>query len=108
MKVHKYVRYVTDEESDAVHGALRRQTCLYIPYQGIIGFRKNNWIEFYSEEKEIIEEAQEAIKKPEFYRGEIDLPQDRIIRLVIAGREMNKKRKEFQEIGRQLTDLIKD
>jgi len=109
MIVHKYTRMVYDETADLFHGEGRTQIMLYIPEEGIIGYRSKNRVDFFSNDPELMSEAQKLVeKKGEDYIREIDLPKDIVLIMLESGKARNIADEVFQKHALPLVDLSKD
>jgi|SRR3989344_7657444 len=112
MKAHKYQIKAYEGVMDWTHGMGQTQDRLYIPGQGVFAYRSKEQIDFFSDDKEVIAEAEQAIKGTlnieggAKYLGEIELPEDAILRVVSAGKSLSQAKTIFQESARTLVDLL--
>lgn len=132
MKVHKYIVFARNDLLEQLHSrkylnhravseagmaiaALGNQLeyRLYIPGQGILGYTKKG-IEFFSDDPKDIEEAEFTISgegdelRKESYLGEIELPDDLVMKAVAAGKRLNQAEKDLKENTKSLIELIQE
>ena len=99
MKVHRYEIEVYESVIDWAHEMGQTQKRLLIPDKGVIGYRSKDQIDFFSDEENKIQEAQAIIngEKEGNYLGEIDLPDEEVLRVVSAGKNLNQAREIFHK-----------
>ena len=112
MKVHKYQIEVLESEVDWTHKMGQTQTRLYIPNQGVLGYKSKS-IDFFSDDQSAISEAETVIKVPEIgkkrsvkYFGQVELPDDMIAEVVSAGKSLNQAKTEFEKSTKAVLDII--
>lgn len=112
MKAHRYQITTYEGIMDWTHRMGQTQDRLYIPGQGVLAYRGNEQIDFFSDDTEVIAEAEQAIKGTldieggAKYLGEIELPDDAVSRVVSTGRALSQAKTAFQESARTLVDLL--
>ena len=112
MKAHRYQITAYEGVMAWTHGMGETQDRLYIPGQGVLAYRGKEQIDFFSDDKKVIAEAEQTIrdtlkiKGGAKYLGEIELPEDAILRVVSAGKSLSQAKTIFQESARTLVDLL--
>lgn len=117
MKIHRYQVTVYEGALDWIHGGGQTQDRLYVPGQGVIGYRRDykneKNIDAFCGEPEDIAEAEKCIRGESKigggvkYLGEIDLPDEEVLKVVSCGRALNQAREKFQKNAESLVDKIK-
>ncbi len=116
MKVHRYQITIYESVLNFTHGMGRTQTRLYIPNQGVLGFRDGEEnVDFFADEPEAIAEAEEWLKGNYSnveggvdYQGEVELPDEAIAKVVETGRTLNQTKTRFNESAKSLVGLLGD
>jgi len=110
MKCHKYKVTCYESALELSHEMGQSQTRVYIPGQGVFGYRSSEQIDFFSNEQESISEAERILKdsaeKGEHYIGEVELPDLMVLNVVSAGTDFNNAKRQFSEISKSLIDII--
>lgn len=99
MKVHKYVKRFFDQFS-------YEEKRLYISGHGVIRYFGDKAISFYNSEDIINESHEIIIRNLPNYRGEIELPDDEVLRLIALGKTFNHAEKEFKKTAKSLINKI--
>lgn len=113
MKAHKYQVTTYEGFMDMVHKSGQTQYRLYIPGQGVFGYRNKEKIDFFRDEREDIEQAEDDIRRGRIqniedikYLGEVELPDKVVLTMMYVGKELNKTRIAFEESAKILVDLL--
>jgi len=116
MKVHKYEHTVYEGFLAANHGDGQRQTVIYVPRQGVIGYRTPEQIDFFSSRAEDMTEAQEIVDgmvrrdgwggAPPRYLGDVEVPDNIVAELISSGNSLNQAKGEFGKASKLLIGLV--
>ena len=118
MKVHKYQQTVYESILDFTHGSRVTQTVIYIPNQGVIGFRDNENTDFFSDDPAFIQKVDDFVNGRTIrgnrdtslddckYLGEIELPDDVVNKVILTGRVFSESKKEFNDSSRKLVEML--
>ena len=90
------------------------QEVVYIPERGIIGYYPNGEKEpFFNENQESIDRAYQVVAREHVeedredkYLGEIELPDEVVLKVISDGKKLNQARTVFQESVSSLIDLL--
>ena len=118
MKVIRYQVGVYGSILDFTHGMSQTQDRVYVPETAVIGFRRRDHIDFFSDSEEDIGLAESVAAEeytedhdgppvnPVKYKGEVELPDYIVNKMVSDGRAMNRASELFQESGRKLVEML--
>lgn len=113
MKTHKYQVTTYEGFMDMIHKSGQTQYRLYIPGQGVFGYRNKEKMDFFRDEREDIEKAEDDIRRGRIqniegikYTGEIELPDEVVLNMISTGKALNKTRIAFEESAKILVDLL--
>lgn len=110
MKCHKYKVTCYESALELSHEMGQLQTRIYIPGQGVLGYRSPEQIDFFSNQQETISEAERILKGPvekgENYIGEVELSDEAILKVVSAGKKLNEAKDEFRVSSKSLIDIL--
>ena len=112
MKIHKYKITVYESVLDFEHKmGGQTETRLYFKGKGVLGYRDKNKIDFFSNDSETIQEAENAIhnkdKNAKYFGVVKGLPEELVESVILAGIKMKEVQEEFQNKGKSLVSLIK-
>jgi len=112
MKCHKYSIVCYESALELSHEMGHSQTRVYIPGQGVFGYRSSEQIDFFSSKEETISEAERILKgsvdNGERYIGEVELPEELVLGVISAGTNFNNARKQFSEVSKSLIDILQE
>ncbi len=109
--VYKYEITVFESLMAAAHDFGEKQIRVYIPDHGVLGFRKKEKIDFYSDDPKAVEEAREIVSRrlrnlDVRYIGKVVLPDDLASKVISEGRALRLAQERLQSAGKKLINLI--
>lgn len=120
MEIHRYQIKVYADQMSFIHGFMEEQYRVYVPGQGVLGYRKNVSgkkivFDFVSQDKNDIAEYEEAIKGELVvngvkakYLGKTELPDELVLKVLSEGRLFNEAMVIFEKSANGLVNLIRE
>ena len=84
------------------------QKRLFIPGKGVIGFFERDKIDFFTNDAQIVVEAQNILsgKKGGRFLGELDVPETEMLNIIQLGKKLNDTKKELRTAFRVLSESL--